>query len=58
MRTAHAMGYATVAVYSDADALAPHVALADEAVYIGPPAATESYLVIEKIIEACARTLR
>lgn len=56
MRTAHAMGYATVAVYSDADALAPHVALADEAVYIGPPAATESYLVIEKIIEACTRT--
>ena len=39
MRTAKKMGIATVAVYSDADARAPHVLMADEAVYIGPPPA-------------------
>jgi len=56
MKTAKAMGIATVAVYSDADARAMHVDMADEAVHIGPPAASESYLVIEKIIDACKQT--
>ena len=56
MKTAKTMGIATVAVYSDADARAMHVDMADEAVHIGPPAAAESYLVIEKIIDACKQT--
>src|SRR5215468_9846914 len=47
------MGLETVAVYSDADADALHVELADQAVRIGPPAATESYLAINQIVEAC-----
>jgi propionyl-CoA carboxylase alpha chain len=50
------MGIATVAVYSDADRDALHVEMADEAVHIGPPAATESYLLIDRIIEACKQT--
>ncbi len=56
MKTASLMGIKTVAVYSDADARAPHVLMADEAVNIGPPTAAESYLVIEKIIDACKQT--
>ncbi|MCL4140819.1 UNVERIFIED_CONTAM: hypothetical protein GTU68_008305 [Idotea baltica] len=56
MKTAKRMGIATVAVYSDADAAAPHVQMADEAVHIGPPAAAESYLIIDKIIDACKQT--
>ena len=56
IKTARRMGIATVAVYSDADRDALHVEMADEAVHIGPPAATESYLLIERIIEACKRT--
>ncbi|HXG99094.1 MAG TPA: acetyl/propionyl/methylcrotonyl-CoA carboxylase subunit alpha [Sphingomicrobium sp.] len=52
IRTARAMGIRTVAVYSDADAKALHVRLADEAVHIGPSPARESYLVGEKIIAA------
>lgn len=56
IRTARSMGIATVAVYSDADARAPHVAMADEAVRIGPPAASESYLVAETILAACRET--
>ena len=56
MRTAKKMGIATVAVYSDADAHAPHVAMADEAINIGPAAAAESYLVADKIIAACKET--
>src|SRR5688572_30577627 len=52
IRTAQAMGIRTVAVYSDADAKALHVRMADEAVHIGPSAARESYLVGEKIIAA------
>ena len=56
MRTARRMGISTVAVYSDADAGAQHVLQADEAVHIGPAAARESYLVVDKIIEACKRT--
>jgi propionyl-CoA carboxylase alpha chain len=51
--TAKKMGIATVAVYSDADADALHVQMADEAVNIGPAASSESYLVIDKIIQAC-----
>lgn len=54
--TAKAMGYQTVAVYSEADADAPHVLAADEAVCIGPAAVSESYLKIEHIIDACKRT--
>jgi len=56
MRTARAMGYRTVAVYSEADADAPHVRLADEAVCIGPAAVGESYLVADKILDAAKRT--
>lgn len=56
MRTCRAMGIASVAVYSDADAGAPHVRLADEAVCIGPPPSKESYLNIEKIIAAARQT--
>ena len=55
IRTAKALGIKTVAVYSDADADAPHVRLADQAVHIGPAPVGESYLVIDKIIDA-ART--
>ncbi len=56
MRTAKAMGVATVAVYSDADAKALHVRSADEAVHIGPSPAAESYLVGAKIIAAAQQT--
>jgi propionyl-CoA carboxylase alpha chain len=56
IRTARRMGIATVAVYSDADARAPFVQLADEAVHIGAAPAAESYLVSEKIIAACKAT--
>jgi propionyl-CoA carboxylase alpha chain len=56
IRTARRMRIATVAVYSDADARAPFVRLADEAVHIGPAPAAESYLVPEKIIAACKAT--
>jgi propionyl-CoA carboxylase alpha subunit len=56
IKTARAMGIKTVAVYSDADIDALHVEMADEAVHIGPPAAAESYLVIDKIIDACKQT--
>ncbi len=56
MRTCRAMGIATVAVYSDADADAPFVKLADEAVRIGPPPARESYLVINQILDAARIT--
>jgi len=56
IRTARRLGIATVAVYSDADRNALHVQLADEAVHIGPAPARESYLVIERIIEAARTT--
>jgi propionyl-CoA carboxylase alpha chain len=56
IRTARQMGVATVAVYSDADTEALHVRLADEAVRIGPAASAQSYLDIERIIEACRAT--
>ncbi len=56
IRTARKMGIATVAVYSDADRDAVHVEMADEAVHIGPAPAAQSYLVAEKIIDACKAT--
>ncbi|MBU3674258.1 MAG: acetyl-CoA carboxylase biotin carboxylase subunit [Solirubrobacteraceae bacterium] len=56
IRSARAMGLRTVAVYSEADAGAPHVELADTAVQIGPAPAAESYLDGEKIIEAARKT--
>ena len=56
IKTARKMGIKTVAVYSDADKDALHVEMADESVHIGPAAASESYLVIEKIIAACKQT--
>ena len=56
IRTARRMGIATVAVYSEADRDARHVALADEAVCIGPPPSRESYLVMERILAACRQT--
>lgn len=56
IRTAKRLGIATVAVYSDADATALHVQQADEAVYIGTAPSAESYLVIDRIIEACKQT--
>ena len=54
--TAQRMGIQTVAVYSEADERAPHVSMADEAVAIGAAASAESYLVIDKIIDAARRT--
>jgi acetyl/propionyl-CoA carboxylase alpha subunit len=56
IRTARKLGYATVAVYSDADRDAPHVALADEAVHIGPSPAAESYLKFDAILDAARQT--
>ncbi|MEO9827370.1 MAG: acetyl/propionyl/methylcrotonyl-CoA carboxylase subunit alpha [Paracoccaceae bacterium] len=56
IKTAKKMGIATVAVYSDADENALHVRMADEAVHIGPPPANQSYIVIDKIMEAIRRT--
>ncbi len=56
IKTARRMGIATVAVYSDADARAPFVRMADEAVHIGPSPASESYLIADKIIAACKQT--
>ncbi|MDQ0394075.1 acetyl-CoA carboxylase biotin carboxylase subunit [Labrys monachus] len=56
IKTARRMGIATVAVYSEADRDALHVEMADEAVLIGPPAAAESYLSIDRIIAACRAT--
>ena len=56
MRSAKEMGIQTVAVYSEADRLSPHVRYADEAVFIGPAASNQSYLVFDKIIDACKQT--
>jgi len=56
IKTARKMGIATVAVYSDADRDALHVQMADEAVHIGPPPANQSYIVIDKIMEAIRQT--
>ncbi|GHD58954.1 acetyl/propionyl-CoA carboxylase subuit alpha [Thalassobaculum fulvum] len=56
IKTARRMGIKTVAVYSDADADGKHVRMADEAVRIGPPPSAESYLQIDRIVEACRQT--
>src|SRR5262245_1071742 len=56
IRTAKRMGIATVAVYSDADEDALHVAMPDQALRIGPPPAAQSYLSIEALIAACRQT--
>lgn len=56
MRTAREMGIKTIAVFSDADRVLPHVKFADEAVHIGPPAARDSYLKKELIIEVAKST--
>jgi propionyl-CoA carboxylase alpha chain len=56
IETARRLGILTVAVYSDADRDARHVELADEAVHIGPPPSRESYLAMDRIIEACKAT--
>jgi propionyl-CoA carboxylase alpha chain len=56
IRTAHQMGIKTVAVYSDADRDARHVGLADEAVPIGPPPSAQSYLVMDRILQAARDT--
>ncbi|MEQ8432229.1 MAG: acetyl/propionyl/methylcrotonyl-CoA carboxylase subunit alpha [Roseovarius sp.] len=56
IKTARKMGIQTVAIYSDADRNALHVQMADEAVHIGPPPASESYIVIDKVMEAIRQT--
>src|SRR5580704_1650551 len=56
IRTCHRLGIKTVAVYSEADADALHVRLADEKVLIGPPPSAQSYLQIDKIVAACKKT--
>jgi propionyl-CoA carboxylase alpha chain len=56
IKTARKLGIETVAVYSEADRDALHVAMADSAIAIGPPPASESYLVIEKIVAACKQS--
>ena len=56
IKTARKMGIATVAVYSDADRDALHVRMADEAVHIGPPPASQSYIVIDKVMAAIRAT--
>ncbi len=56
MRTAKRMGIQTVAVYSDADAQALHTKTADEAIYLGGNAPSDSYLNIEKLVQACLQT--
>jgi len=56
IKTARKMGIATVAIYSDADKNALHVKMADEAVHIGPPPANQSYIVIDKVMDAIRQT--
>src|ERR1700760_4234848 len=56
IKTARRMGIETVAVYSEADRDALHVEMAEGGILIGPPAAAESYLLIDKIVEACRKT--
>lgn len=56
IKTARKMGIKTVAVYSEADTNSTHVTMADEAIYVGPSAATESYLNIDKILGAIAKS--
>jgi propionyl-CoA carboxylase alpha chain len=56
IKTARRMGIRTVAVYSDADQRALHVEMADEKIAIGPPPAAQSYLLVERLVEACLKT--
>ncbi len=56
IKTARKMGIKTVAVYSDADKDALHVEMADEAVHLGPPPSAQSYLLVDKIVQACRDT--
>lgn len=56
IKTAKKMGLTTVAIYSDADANALHVEMADEAIHIGPPPANQSYIVIDKVMEAIKKS--
>ncbi|HLY31606.1 MAG TPA: biotin carboxylase N-terminal domain-containing protein, partial [Ktedonobacterales bacterium] len=56
IRACRDLGLTSVAVYSDADRLAPHVRMADEAVHIGPASASESYLAMGKLIAAAKQT--
>src|SRR3954452_9105027 len=56
IKTCRKMGIATVAVYSDADRNALHVEMADEAVHIGESPTAKSYLLIDRIVEACKKT--
>ncbi|HYG85925.1 MAG TPA: acetyl-CoA carboxylase biotin carboxylase subunit [Azospirillum sp.] len=56
IRTAKRMGIKTVAVYSDADKNALHVEMADEAVHIGPSPSAQSYLIVDRIVDACLKT--
>jgi len=56
IKTARRLGISTVAVYSESDRDALHVEMADESVCIGPPPTTESYLIIDRIIDACRST--
>src|SRR5580698_9206357 len=56
IKTARRLGIETFAVYSDADKDALHVEMADTAIHIGPPPAAESYLVIDKIVDACRKS--
>ena len=56
IKSARKMGIQTVAVYSDADRNALHVQMADEAVHIGPPPANQSYIVIDKVMDAIRQT--
>ena len=56
IKSAQAMGIKTVAIYSDADVQSLHVKMADEAVHIGPSPANESYIVIEKVLDAVRQT--
>ena len=56
IKTARRMGIQTVAIYSDADRNALHVQMADEAVHIGPPPANQSYIVIDKVMDAIKQT--
>ena len=58
IKTARKMGIQTVAIYSDADRNALHVQMADEAVHIGPPPANQSYIVIDKVMDAIGVKLR